>query len=78
MLGKGDGTFQDALFNPCTQSSGCIPLSTMPSWLTVADLNGDHLPDLIVTNPNNKSISVFKHVPSMASISPGIPQYERL
>ena len=63
MLGKGEGTFQDAVFNPCALSSGCIQLSTRPSWLAVADLNGDGLPDLVVTNPDDNSISVFKRVP---------------
>jgi hypothetical protein len=63
MFGHGDGTFQDAVFNPCTQSSGCIQLSTQPSWLAVADLNGDGLSDLIVTNIDDNSISVFIALP---------------
>jgi hypothetical protein len=67
MLGKGDGTFQDAMFNPCSQSSGCIRLSTEPSWLTVADLNGDAFPDLVVTNINDNSISIFLAVPSTST-----------
>src|SRR5215475_8248647 len=70
MLGKGEGTFQDAVFNPCALSSGCIQLSTRPSWLAVADLNGDGLPDLVVTNPDDNSISIFKGVPSKAGVSP--------
>ena len=65
MFGKGDGTFQDAMFNPCSQSSGCIQLSTEPSWLTVADLNQDGLPDLVVTNVYDNSISIFLAVPSV-------------
>ena len=63
MLGNGDGTFQNAVFRPCTQSSGCVELSSKPSWLAVADLNQDGLHDLVVTNPNDNSISVFKGVP---------------
>jgi hypothetical protein len=70
MSGNGDGTFQDAVFNPCTQSSGCIQLSTRPSWLAVADLNGDGLSDLVVTNPDDNSISMFKGVSSKAGVSP--------
>jgi hypothetical protein len=64
MLGNGYGNFQDAVFNPCTQSSGCMQLSAIPSWLAVSDLNGDGLSDLIVTNPDDNSVSVFKGVPS--------------
>ena len=63
MSGNGDGTFHDAMFNPCSQSSGCIQLSTEPSWLTVADLNEDGFPDLVVTNMNDNSISIFLAVP---------------
>jgi transcriptional regulator GlxA family with amidase domain len=34
----------------CTQSTECILLPDVPSSLLVTDLNGDNVPDLIVTN----------------------------
>ncbi len=40
MLGNGDGTFQSAVTYPTDQ---------LPSGLTVADLNGDGIPDVIAT-----------------------------
>ena len=58
MLGNGNGGFQDVP-NPCTQSTGCVQLSTVPAWLAVADLNADDSFDLIVTNPVANTISVL-------------------
>jgi len=39
--GNGDGTFQPAVF---------LPVSHRYSWITVADVNGDHKPDLVLTD----------------------------
>lgn len=60
-LGNGDGTFQGPVgnVNPCIQSSGCIPLSFVPSWLAVGDFNGDKLPDLVIVNPSGNSLSIL-------------------
>jgi hypothetical protein len=41
LYGKGDGTFQPPVF---------VPLSHRYSWVTVADLNADGKPDLILTD----------------------------
>jgi hypothetical protein len=46
LLGNGDGTFQPA----ATYSSGGGSISPFSSLLTVADVNGDGKPDLIVEN----------------------------
>ena len=59
MTAKGDRSFHDIGFNPCDPSGGCIQLSTFPSSLLVADLNGDRLPDYAVANLHDSSISVF-------------------
>ena len=41
LLGNGDGTFQPQIV---------IPVGTRPGRATVADVNGDGIPDLIVDN----------------------------
>jgi len=48
-LGKGDGT----LSGPFNFDTGSGPLT-----FSIADLNGDHLPDLILSNVNDGTISV--------------------
>ena len=60
-LGNGDGTFQGPVgnVNPCIQSSGCLLLSFVPSWLAVGDFNGDKLPDLVIVNPSGNGVSIF-------------------
>jgi hypothetical protein len=40
MLGRGDGTFRKAVNYP----------TRFPSWVTTADVNGDHIPDLVAAN----------------------------
>lgn len=59
MSAKGNRSFQDIGFNPCDPSGGCIQLSKFPSSFLVADLNGDRLPDYVVANLHDSSISVF-------------------
>jgi hypothetical protein len=46
LLGNGDGTFQPAV----TYSATAKPSSAYPVSLAVADLNGDGMPDVVVTN----------------------------
>lgn len=40
LLGRGDGTFRKAVNYP----------TRFPSWVTTADVNGDHIPDLVAAN----------------------------
>ena len=70
MLGNGDGTFQDATFNPCAQSSGCIQIFKRPTWLAIADFNGDTLPELVVANSDDNSVSVLLNVGNTANPLP--------
>src|SRR5262249_49921220 len=53
----------NAVSNPCSQSSGCIQLSAVPSWLATADLNGDGAVDLVVSDPATDTISVLLNSP---------------
>ena len=50
LLGNGDGTF--AL-------SQSYSVGTRPNGLALGDLNGDHKPDLVVTNSGDNTISVL-------------------
>src|ERR1700719_2585215 len=55
LLGNGDGTFQTAVTYGTGGSSG-------PFWpvsITIADVNGDHKPDLVVANGGSNSIGVL-------------------
>jgi len=74
-LGYGDGTFQvpggDAA---CTPVSNCMPLPA--SWSAtdliyppvLVDLNSGNLPDIVITQPGENSISVF-----LNSTTPSFP-----
>jgi len=46
LLGNGDGTFRAAV----AYDSGGFPNSTFIEGVTIADVNGDHKPDIVVTN----------------------------
>ena len=59
MIENADGTFQSSSFNPCAQSSGCIQLFKLPSWLAVGDFNGDKRPDFVVSNRIANSVSIL-------------------
>ena len=51
LLGNGDGTFQDAV---PYDSGGLTAVS-----VAVADVNGDHKPDLVVANSNSYAVGVL-------------------
>jgi hypothetical protein len=50
LLGNGDGTFQ---------YGASYPGGTLPANIAVTDLNGDHRPDLAISNSEGGSISVL-------------------
>ena len=52
LLGKGDGTFQAAVDVPVAGGS-------VPSWVVIADWNGDGTLDLAVTGYGNDTASVL-------------------
>jgi hypothetical protein len=55
LLGKGDGTFQPAVIYGSGGSSGPFwPVSTI-----IADVNGDHKPDLVVANGGSQTVAVL-------------------
>ena len=54
LLGNGDGTFQAAI----NSDSG----GTDTTSLAVGDVNGDGLPDLVVTNATSATVGVLLHV----------------
>jgi VCBS repeat protein/FG-GAP repeat protein len=72
-LGKGDGTFQDAV---------SIQLALVPNSLAVGDFNGDKLPDLVVIN-SDSTVSIILNqsapppdfslsaTPTSATVTPG-------
>jgi tetratricopeptide (TPR) repeat protein len=52
LLGNGDGTFTSALNSP-------LATGQAPTSVTIADFNGDSLPDIAVTDPETDSVSVY-------------------
>jgi len=52
LLGKGDGTFTAATNSP-------LATGQAPTAVTIADFNGDGIPDIAVTDPQTDSISVY-------------------
>ncbi|MFZ1081037.1 MAG: FG-GAP-like repeat-containing protein, partial [Candidatus Kryptoniota bacterium] len=40
-----------------------------PAWVAICDLDGDGKPDLIVTNPNSNTVSVFRNTSNPGSIT---------
>lgn len=52
LLGNGDGTFTSALNSP-------LATGQAPTAVTIADFNGDSLPDIAVTDPQTDSVSVY-------------------
>jgi Flp pilus assembly secretin CpaC len=52
LLGNGDGTFTSAPNSP-------LATGQAPTSVALADLNGDGVPDIVVTDPQTDSVSVF-------------------
>jgi Flp pilus assembly secretin CpaC len=52
LLGNGDGTFTAATNSP-------LATGQAPTAVTIADFNGDGIPDFAVTDPQTDSISVY-------------------
>ncbi len=52
LLGNGDGTFISAANSP-------LATGQAPTAVTIADFNGDSLPDIAVTDPQTDSVSVY-------------------
>jgi hypothetical protein len=52
LLGNGDGTFTSAPNSP-------LATGQAPTAVTIADFNGDSLPDIAVTDPQTDSVSVY-------------------
>jgi tetratricopeptide (TPR) repeat protein len=52
LLGNGDGTFTAALNSPLASGQA-------PTGVTIADFNGDGIPDIAVTDPQTDSVSVY-------------------
>jgi hypothetical protein len=55
MLGNGDGTFQAAVAYGTGGNSGPF----FPVSLAIADVNGDHKPDLVVANGSSNTVGVL-------------------
>jgi hypothetical protein len=57
LLNQGDGTF--AALIPINVGSAFSGSSELPLALAIADLTGDGLPDIIVTNPGDETITIL-------------------
>jgi len=55
LLGNGDGRFQPAV----AYDSGGASIFVFEQAVAIADVNGDHKPDLIVTNPGSNTVGVL-------------------
>jgi hypothetical protein len=55
LLGNGDGTFQPAVTYPTGGNSGPF----FPVSIAIADVNGDHKPDLVVVNGGSNTVGVL-------------------
>jgi hypothetical protein len=55
LLGNGDGTFAAAT----AYDSGGLPNVFEPEFVAIADVNGDHKPDLLVTNAGSNTAAVL-------------------
>src|SRR5205085_1029888 len=56
LLGNGDGTFQDS---PSFLAKHSFKVGAYPISVQVADVNGDGIPDLIVANAGDNTVSVL-------------------
>jgi hypothetical protein len=71
LLGLGDETFQSAP----SVAVNAGPFAELPSALAIADVDGDHFPDLVITGRFNSTVSIARGVgdgtfipfPSMAT-----------
>ena len=61
--GNGDGTFQTAV-------TFTVGSSSIQSAVATADFNGDKLPDIVVTNTEDNTISILLNVPDLNPVSP--------
>ena len=63
MLGNGDGTFQDQTLSDVATNSGTpaptYPVGNSPIYVAIADLNGDGIPDLLVANYTDGTLSIL-------------------
>jgi hypothetical protein len=55
LLGNGDGTFQAAV----TYRSGGLSGPFFPASIAIADVNGDHKPDVVVANGSSGTVGVL-------------------
>jgi hypothetical protein len=66
LRGDGSGAFQDAA------RSFAVPAS--PQWMTLADVNGDRRPDLVITHSHTPSMSVLlNNGGGSFALAPGSP-----
>ena len=61
LVGKGDGTFNPAMN---------LMVAGAPSWVSIADLNNDKIPELVVSQENASTVTVL---PGMGSLMYATP-----